>query len=59
VDLSENGFIKVDRNMRTNILGVFACGDVIEKELRQVTISVGEGAIAAYEAYKFLNESNS
>ncbi|MCX8058804.1 MAG: thioredoxin-disulfide reductase [Spirochaetes bacterium] len=56
VELSDEGFIKVDRNMKTNVSGIYACGDVVEKELRQVTISVGEGALAAYEAYKYVQK---
>lgn len=56
LELSNEGFIKVDKYMKTNIEGVFACGDVVEKELRQVTISVGEGALAAYEAYKYVQK---
>lgn len=41
------GYIKTDEDMRTNIPGVFAVGDVISKKYRQITTSVADGTIAA------------
>ncbi len=43
----ENGYIVVDKNMETNIKGIYACGDVIFKKTYQLTTAIGEGAIAA------------
>lgn len=43
----QNDYIVVDQNMRTNIKGIYACGDVIQKEIYQISTAVGEGAIAA------------
>lgn len=43
----QNDYIVVDQNMRTNIKGIYACGDVILKEVYQISTAVGEGAIAA------------
>jgi thioredoxin reductase (NADPH) len=52
--LDEKGFIVTDELMRTSHRGVFAAGDVRNTPLRQVATSVGDGAIAGHEAYKFL-----
>lgn len=43
--------------MATGIPGVFACGDVREKELKQVATAVGDGAIAGVEAEKYIEET--
>jgi thioredoxin reductase (NADPH) len=50
----EDGYIKVDRLQRTNIDGVFACGDCCNTPLKQVVTACGEGAIAGYSAYEYL-----
>ena len=48
IDLeNENGYLKVNGNGETNVEGVFAIGDAIEKDLYQLTTAVGEAAIAA------------
>lgn len=52
----ENGYIKTDEAMRTNLPGVFAAGDIRVKSLRQVVTAAADGAIAAMQAEKFLNE---
>ncbi|WP_460022341.1 thioredoxin-disulfide reductase [Lactovum odontotermitis] len=49
-----DGWIKTDEHMRTAIPGVFAIGDVRQKDLRQITTAVGDGALAANEAYKYI-----
>ena len=54
----KNGFIVTDVEMKTNIEGVFAAGDVRSKNLRQITTAVGDGAIAAFSANKYLTEEN-
>ena len=41
------GYIKTDEDMRTNIPGVYAVGDVISKKYRQITTAVADGTIAA------------
>ena len=51
---NEFGNIQVDKNMATIVPGIFAAGDVIEKELRQVVTATNDGAIAAQSVYKFL-----
>ena len=54
----ESGWIVTDDHMKTSVAGVFAVGDVRQKDLRQVTTAVGDGAIAGQEAYKFITEHN-
>jgi thioredoxin reductase (NADPH) len=41
------GYIKTDEDMRTNLDGVYAVGDVISKKYRQITTAVADGTIAA------------
>ena len=53
----ENGYIKTDDNMHTNIPGVFAAGDVRVKSLRQVVTAAADGAIAAMQAEKYISNS--
>ena len=50
----EAGYIVVDHSMMTPVPGVFAAGDVISKELRQVVTAVNDGAIAAQSAFKYI-----
>lgn len=50
-----NGMVLVDSNMKTKCDRVYACGDVIKKELYQVSTAVSEGAIAAINLNKELN----
>jgi thioredoxin reductase (NADPH) len=56
VYLNNRKEIVVDAEMNTNIEGVFAAGDCINKKYRQVTTAVAEGTIAALSAAKFLSE---
>jgi thioredoxin reductase (NADPH) len=56
VHLNERKEIAVDTDMRTNVDGVFAAGDCINKKYRQVTTAVAEGTIAALSAAKYLSE---
>ncbi len=50
----ERGYIVTDDDMKTNIPGVFAAGDLRKKSLRQVVTAAADGAIAATQAYKYL-----
>lgn len=50
----ENGYIVTDENMKTNIDGVYAAGDVRVKSLRQVVTAAADGAIAAVQAEKYI-----
>jgi thioredoxin reductase (NADPH) len=55
--LDEEGFIKVNLQMETSVLGVFAAGDVIAKTLRQIITAAGDGAVAADSAQKYLERN--
>ena len=57
IDMDERGYIKSDENMHTNIPGVFVAGDVRIKSLRQVVTAAADGAIAATQAEKYINEN--
>jgi len=50
----ENGYLVTDDNMKTNIEGVFAAGDIRVKSLRQVVTAAADGAIAAVQAEKYI-----
>jgi thioredoxin reductase (NADPH) len=54
LELSPEGFIIVDNFMKTSCSGVFAAGDVCHKNFRQIATAVGDGAIAADTARKYL-----
>jgi thioredoxin reductase (NADPH) len=53
IELTENGYIKTN-NTRTNINGVFACGDVQDPYYRQAITAAASGCIAAREVEKYL-----
>lgn len=53
-DLDEWGYLTVDESMRTNIPDVFAAGDIIHKQYRQITTAVADGTIAAIAAARDL-----
>ena len=56
IDMDESGNIITDENMHTNLKGVFAAGDIRKKSLKQVVTATADGAIAAMQAEKFINE---
>ena len=56
ITMDEAGYIVTDENMRTNIAGVFAAGDVRQKQLRQVVTATADGAIAAVMAEKYVED---
>lgn len=58
VDTDDRGFIKTDRNFRTNTPGVFAAGDVREGSTKQLASAVGEGAAAAIQIRYHLDAIN-
>ncbi len=53
VKLNEYGYVITDNNLKTNIDGLYAAGDICEKNLRQVVTAVSDGAIAATELEKY------
>ena len=48
----DNGYIIVDDKMKTNIDYIYACGDIIKKDIYQLTTAVGEATIAAINVKK-------
>lgn len=52
--LTSHGYIKVDSKLQTNIKGVFAGGDCIEKLIRQILTACSDGAICATNANNFI-----
>ena len=59
LEMDEKGYIPTDDDMLTNVPGVFAAGDVRVKSLRQVVTAAADGAIAATQAEKYINENAS
>lgn len=57
VELNQRNEIKVSKDLETNVEGVFAAGDSIEKKYRQVTIATGEGTIAALGAAEYVHRN--
>jgi thioredoxin reductase (NADPH) len=56
LEMDDQGYLIVDKLMRTNIPGVFAAGEVADPHFRQVITSAGMGAAAAMQAGHFLDE---
>ncbi|MBM7625155.1 FAD-dependent oxidoreductase, partial [Sporohalobacter salinus] len=56
VDLTDNGYIKTDDKLETNLPGVYAAGDVREKFLRQVVTAAADGATTAAAAGGYIEE---
>ena len=54
VELDEAGYIRANENMETNLPGVYAAGDVRQKELRQLVTAASDGAIAATRAGDYI-----
>ena len=52
---NNKGFLRVNANMETNVPGLFACGDVIDKRLRQLVNAAGEGSVAATSAIAYIH----
>jgi thioredoxin reductase (NADPH) len=55
VDLDEQGYIVTDGQLHTRLPGVFACGDAHANPLKQIAMAVGEGALAAVQAQRYLD----
>ncbi len=56
VEIDGKGYIITDNDMKTSADGIFACGDVRKKIMRQVINACGEGAQAVYSAQEYVEE---
>lgn len=56
VEADDRGYIKVDREMKTNVEGFFAAGDCTNGPSKKISTAVGDGSIAAESAYNLIKE---
>jgi thioredoxin reductase (NADPH) len=56
VDMDDQGYLITNGEMQTSREGVYACGDVINKEWRQIITACGEGATAAWKARHYVEK---
>ncbi len=55
VKTNEKDEIIIDREAKTNVLGVFAAGDVVDTKFKQAITGAGEAVLAVYSAYTYIN----
>jgi thioredoxin reductase (NADPH) len=55
VELNQLGYIVTDELLRTKRAGVFACGDARANPIKQIAAAVGEGALAAVQADRYID----
>ena len=56
LNIDKNGYIKSDKNLKTNIDGIYVAGDIRPKTLRQLVTATSDGAIAAVNAIKSIKK---
>src|SRR5699024_10505611 len=54
--VNDEGYIPTNENMETSVPGVFAAGDIRDKNLRQIVTATGDGSIAAEAAQKYIED---
>lgn len=59
VKLDDEGYILTNARMESSIPGIYAVGDIKPNICKQVSVSVGEGTLAAVDAQRYLNEGKS
>lgn len=53
----DKGYILVDKDMKTKVDGIYACGDIIKKNVYQIITACSEGAISALSAKKYISNT--
>lgn len=53
VTINQHGYIEAGQDMSTNIPGVFAAGDIVQKKIYQITTAMNDGTIAALSAAEY------
>lgn len=56
IELDDKGYIITEQNCATTVAGIFAAGDVRQKSLRQISTAVGDGALAAVAAERYIEK---
>lgn len=59
IDLDRYGYIVVEEGQKTNIPGVFAAGDVVQKQYHYLTTAMADGTVAAISAEQYLRDHRS
>ena len=54
VKLDDYGYIMTDKNMKTNVDGIYAIGDIRDTVLRQVVTACADGAVATMSAQQYI-----
>jgi thioredoxin reductase (NADPH) len=57
VDLDDEGYVVLKNKTQTNIEGIFAAGDVHDRNYRQAITAAGFGCMAAIDVDKYITES--
>ena len=58
VKLDDYGYVMTDKNMKTNVDGIYAIGDVRDTVLRQVVTACADGAVATMSAQQYMMQKN-
>jgi thioredoxin reductase (NADPH) len=56
IEVNEKGEIKIDRNAKTNVPGVYAAGDCIDSGFKQAITGAAEAVLASHSAYKYISK---
>jgi thioredoxin reductase (NADPH) len=54
--MCEDGSVSVDLNMNTSVAGLYAVGDIRKDAAKQVVCAAADGAVAALQAVKYVDE---